>query len=101
MKKPRTLLPAAGLLALFLGSAPIAAVPIYVRIRPPRIRVERRGPAPSRNHVWQRGYYRWDGAAYVWVPGRWEIGPRPHARRVEGHWRHGRRGWFWVEGHWR
>ena len=101
MKKPRILLPAAGLLALFLGSALVAAVPIYVRIRPPRIRVERRGPPPSPGHVWQRGYYRWDGAAYVWVPGRWEIGPRAHARWAEGHWRHGRRGWYWVEGHWR
>ncbi|HEX9305728.1 MAG TPA: hypothetical protein VGA31_14895 [Thermoanaerobaculia bacterium] len=101
MKKHSLLLPAAGLLALFLGSVPIQAVPVYVRIRPPRIRVERRPVAPSPRHVWVRGYYTWDGAQYVWVPGRWELGPRPHARWVSGHWRHTRHGWYWVEGHWR
>jgi hypothetical protein len=23
------------------------------------------------------GYHNWDGHAYVWVPGRWEVPPRP------------------------
>jgi len=101
MKKPSLLWSVAGLLALFLGSAPIAADPVYVRIRPPRVRVERRPMAPSRAHIWIRGYYHWDGAHYVWVPGRWELRPRAHAWWVPGYWRHTRHGWYWVEGHWR
>jgi len=47
------------------------------------------------------GYYRYDGRAYVWVGGRYERPPRARARWVAGHWQQERRGWFWVDGHWR
>jgi hypothetical protein len=80
-------------------SAPAAE--IFVRVAPPHDVVETRVVAPSRGHVWVAGYHRWDGNAYVWVPGRWELPPRPHARWVKHHWEHRRGGYVLVEGHWR
>ena len=84
--------------ALALGAS---AEEIFVRIAPPRPIVERRVVAPGPGYVWITGYHRWDGRAYVWVPGRWELPPRPHARWVEHRWVHRRGGYVFVEGHWR
>jgi WXXGXW repeat (2 copies) len=74
---------------------------IVVKIGPPVAVVEHPGPPPAAGFVWIAGYHRWDGARYVWVPGRYEQPPRPHAVWVPHHWvqRHG--GWVLVEGHWR
>ncbi len=74
---------------------------VYVSVAPPRVLVERRGPRPSRDHVWVSGYHNWDGQRYVWVGGRWEQPPRHHAHWVAHHWTHQRGGWVLVEGHWR
>ncbi len=79
-------------------SAPAADV--VIRIGPPHVRIERRPPAPSRNHVWVSGYHRWDGHAYVWESGRWESRPRPHARWVAHRYVRRGGGWVFVEGHW-
>jgi hypothetical protein len=70
-------------------------------VGPPRTIVEVRPTRPSAAHVWIGGYHRWNGTAYVWVPGRWEIGPRPAAVWVSGHWAKSPEGWYWVEGYWR
>ena len=78
-----------------------AAAEIVVRIAPPHVVVERRGPPPSRTHVWISGYHRWDGNAYVWTTGRWEQPPRPGAHWVAHRWVHRRDGYVMVEGHWR
>ena len=86
----------AGALAFSAGAADIV-----IRLAPPRAVVERRPPAPSRNHVWTRGYQRWNGNAYAWTPGRWEQPPRPRARWVAHHYVHQRNGGYvLVEGHW-
>ncbi len=85
--------------ALSLGSAEAAEV--VVRVAPPAAVVEERGVAPSPNHVWIAGYHRWDGNAYVWVPGRWDTPPRPHARWVAGRWVHRHGGYVFVDGRWR
>ncbi len=93
---------AAVVLSGALSATPaLAGARVYVRVGPPAVRVEVRPVAPSPRHVWIGGFHRWDGAAYVWVPGRWEIAPRTHAVWVPGHWRHTRHGWYWVPGHWR
>jgi hypothetical protein len=91
------------LVALVLGSAPAGAgTRVYVRIGPPAPIVETRVVAPSPHHVWIAGYHRWDGQAYVWVPGRWDLPPVHHHAWVAGHWaHHHQNGWYWVEGHWR
>ena len=83
---------------LTLGTA---AAEIVVRIAPPRVHVEHRGPPPSRNHVWVSGYHRWDGNAYSWNEGRWEQPPQPHQRWVAHRWVHQRNGYVLVDGHWR
>ncbi len=74
---------------------------IYVRVAPPTARVEARVVAPGPGYIWVPGYYVWDGRAYVWTAGRWMMPPRPRAEWVAPHWQHERRGWFFVEGHWR
>jgi hypothetical protein len=82
-------------------AAASANAQVYVRIGPPPVVVEHPGPPPGAGYVWIHGYHRWDGNAYVWVPGRYEVRPRPRAVWVDGHWRHTRHGWIWIEGHWR
>jgi hypothetical protein len=87
---------------VFAGALAFSAVAadVVVRIAPPRMVVERRGPRPSRNHVWISGYHNWDGQHYMWVSGRWEQPPREHARWVAHHWVHRNGGYVLVEGHW-
>jgi WXXGXW repeat (2 copies) len=98
----RRYLAAAALAALSFLPADARAARVYVRIGPPAPIVETRIVAPSRRHVWIAGYHRWDGQAYVWVPGRWELPPAHRRAWVRGHWVHERRnGWYWVDGHWR
>ena len=73
----------------------------YVTQEPPRVRVETQTVSPGPNYVWTRGYWRWNGTTYVWVPGTWVVRPRPAAVYVEGHWlRRGSR-LVWVAGYWR
>lgn len=89
----------AGLLGCMLLPAASNAQ-VYVRVGPPAPIVERPGP-PREGFVWIAGYHRWDGAHYVWVPGRWDRPPRPHAVWVPHHWVHRHGGYVLVEGHWR
>ena len=79
----------------------VGQVGFHITIAPPPPRHEVPPPAPHPGWVWQAGYHRWDGHAYVWVPGTWVEPPHPHARWVPGHWapRHGE--YVWIEGHWR
>ena len=74
---------------------------VVIRVAPPHPVVEMRGAAPGPGFVWIAGYHRWDGAAYVWTPGRWERPPHPHAHWVAHRWVHRHGGWVLVEGHWR
>lgn len=85
--------------AMCLGSA--QAEEVVVKIAPPHAVVEHRVVAPSPRHVWIAGYHRWDGHAYVWVPGRWELPPREHAVWVAPRWEHRNGGYVFVEGRWK
>ncbi|MDE1160460.1 MAG: hypothetical protein PW792_00785 [Acidobacteriaceae bacterium] len=87
-------------LCLAFGAAAAAEAQVYVHVGPPPPRREFR-PAPRPGYEWQPGYHRWDGHAYVWVPGAYAAPPRRGVHWVPGHWdrRHG--GYFWVDGHWR
>ena len=78
-----------------------AGTRVYVRVGPPAPVVEVRRVSPGPRYVWVPGYYRWNGRAYVWSAGSWVVPPRRHAVWVAPRWDHGRRGWFFVAGHWR
>jgi hypothetical protein len=91
----------AALFGLAVGIGSAQAADVVVRIAPPRAVVEHRSVAPSRRHVWVGGYHRWNGNAYAWSTGHWELPPRPHARWVAPRWNHHRNGWTFVEGRWR
>jgi WXXGXW repeat (2 copies) len=90
-----------GIVFAGLLTAGAFAQEVVVRVAPPRPIVETRVVAPSHDHVWIAGYHRWDGNAYVWVPGRWELPPRPHAHWVAHKWVHRHGGYVLVEGHWK
>jgi hypothetical protein len=74
---------------------------VFVRVGPPAPIVEVRTVAPGPRYVWVPGYHAWNGAAYVWAPGRWALPPRARAVWVPSHWVQERRGWYFVNGHWR
>jgi hypothetical protein len=88
---------------IFAGLLTLSAVAaeVVVRIAPPAPVVETRGVMPGPRYVWIGGYHRWNGTAYAWVPGRWELPPRAHVRWVPHHWVRRNGGWVFVEGHWR
>ena len=90
-----TLLLAAGL------SLTAGAQEVLVTVAPPHAVVEKRPVRPGREYVWIPGYHRWDGHAHVWVAGRWEQPPRPHAVWVAHKWEHRKGGYVLVEGHWK
>jgi len=90
-----------GILGVALCIGTIYAADIVVHLRPPALRVEHRPARPGANYIWVGGYHRWDGRAYVWVPGRWEIPPREHAVWVAPRWESRNGGYVFVEGYWR
>jgi hypothetical protein len=73
---------------------------VYVSQAPPTVRVETATVAPGPGYVWTRGYWRWNGTQYIWVPGTWVTRPRTTAVWVEGQWIRRPGGWVWVAGHW-
>jgi hypothetical protein len=96
---------AAGVVVLLTSvSASAACGPsgrLYVRVGPPAPIFEARVVAPGPGYIWVGGYHTWDRGAYIWVPGRWVLPPRPRAIWVPGRWERDRHGWFWMDGHWR
>ena len=99
MNAVKKFLPTLLLAVTLLPAASFAQV--VVRVGPPAPIVETRPVRPGPEFVWIAGYHRWDGARYVWVPGRWDRPPRPHAVWVPHRWEHRHEGWVMVEGHWR
>jgi hypothetical protein len=89
------------LVGIGLGLGAAQAEEVVVKTAPPAAIVETRPVAPSAQHVWIAGYHRWDGHAYVWTPGRWEVPPRPKAVWVAPRWQHRNDGYVFVEGRWK
>jgi hypothetical protein len=79
----------------------LSAQEVVVKTRPPHAIVEVRGARPSSGHVWVSGYQNWNGNAYAWSPGRWEVPPSPRQRWEAHHWVHRNGGYVLVEGRWR
>ncbi len=78
-----------------------AGADVVIRIAPPRPVVEARVVSPGPGYVWTPGYHRWDGNAYVWTGGQWQMPPRPHQRWVAHRYVRRGGGYVLVEGHWR
>jgi hypothetical protein len=57
-------------------------------------------PAPGPDYFYVAGYHRWDGHAYIWVPGRYERRPHPGAQWRAAHWEARGNGHVWIEGNW-
>jgi hypothetical protein len=73
---------------------------VIVTKAPPAVQVETPTTSPGAEYVWTRGYWRWTGTDYAWVPGSWAARPRVAAVWVEGQWQRRPGGWVWVPGHW-
>jgi hypothetical protein len=86
---------------LLLGIGTVCAAEVVIKVGPPAPIVETRPVAPGPNYVWIDGYHNYVNGAYAWVPGRWDVPPRPHARWVAHRWVHRHGGYVLVEGHWR
>jgi hypothetical protein len=75
---------------------------VVVRIGPPPpVRREVIPVSPGPRYVWTGGYYRFNGRAYVWVPGHYVIPPGRYTVWVPGHWVARQGGYIWIAGHWR
>ena len=81
---------------------PPAATPVAVEavVAPPAPQVEVIGAAPSANHFWIGGHWRWEGGRHVWEAGRWEV-RRTGATWEPAHWAHFGHQWRFIPGHWR
>ena len=96
------LLALAIILAVALGCASSPPPgPVYVVDRPPPVRVEVVPTRPGPAYLWVPGYWRRGPADYVWVSGRYVVPPAHRRAWVPGKWHHARRGWYFVDGHWR
>ena len=73
---------------------------VVVEREPPAEQVETQPAAPSNDHVWIKGHWRWNGHDWVWAPGHWEA-RRAGYEYVPGHWEHRTKGYVWIGGHWR
>lgn len=89
------------LCGIAMGVGVASAAEVVIKLKPPISVHETRGPAPSSKHVWIAGYHRWDGNAYVWEKGRWDVPPREHAVWVAPKYTHRHDGYVYTEGHWR
>lgn len=57
--------------------------------------------APVANAVWIPGYWSYDGGAYSWVAGHWEVPPQNSHSYVAAHWENQGSGYFFVPAYWR
>ena len=90
-----------GLALVATAAPPVYAARVIVRVAPPIPRADVVPIRPVAGYVWRPGYWSWNGARYVWLPGVYVAPPRPRAAWVPGRWVAERRGWVWVDGHWR
>ena len=67
---------------------------------PPPQAVEVVPAAPSPSALWIPGYWSFNGNAYVWFVGHWEM-PPPYVRTyVTAHWERHRYRYIWVQSYW-
>ncbi len=95
---------AAVLVVLGMACVPAPEAPstvLYVERGPPPPLEENIGLPPRPGLAWRRGVWRWSGNDYAWIPGEWIVVPSDRRAWVPGRWVRDRRGWYYVDGHWR
>jgi hypothetical protein len=56
---------------------------------------------PAPDAIWIQGYWEFDGRAYAWVPGHWDVPPPRYHHYVAAHWQRREGAWVYVRGYWR
>lgn len=87
-------------LAAPLGERSASAADVEVRIAPPAAPVETRPRHRPPHHVWQSGYWAWNGHRHVWVQGHYVPERRGYAWRQPRWERTPRGNWHFHEGRW-
>src|SRR6185369_6619409 len=85
-----------------VAPAPVAAAPVsvvYAPVAPPAPRYEIVGVAPRADMFYTPGYWRWSGAQYTWIVGRWET-RRDGCEYVSSRWERSGNRWTFVPGCW-
>jgi len=72
---------------------------VYVIDRPPPVRAELIPVAPGPRYIWVAGHWQRVGAGWAWAGGRYMVPPARYRGWAPGAWHHGRRGWYYVDGH--
>lgn len=68
---------------------------------PPQPPIEEIPPAEQpMNHLWRKGYWDFDGAQFVWIPGHFISRPDPTAAWTPDRWEQRAFGWAFVPGYW-
>ena len=68
--------------------------------QPPPPLIETRPASPASNALWTAGYWQWDGDAFVWVKGSWQIPPSPESEWRPADWRIDVSGAVFLPGAW-
>ena len=74
---------------------------VYVERSPPARLAEAVGVPPGPGVIWMSGHWRWNGAEFFWIPGQWVAVQPGYRTWVPGRWIKTRRGWYFIDGHWR
>jgi hypothetical protein len=69
-------------------------------VAPPAPQAEPVPVAPTTVAVWIAGFWQWDGAAWVWVPGSWQLRPSARATWRPPSWRPSGATFVLVPGAW-
>lgn len=77
-----------------------AGLTVQAPYDPPPPRDESRSPQPFAGAVWVGGFWQWNGAAFVWIPGSWRVAPGVGVRWQVPYWRPRARGVVFVPGRW-
>jgi len=73
---------------------------VVVNQAPPAPLQETQSPQPSQQHVWINGYWAWRANQQQWIPGHWEMPPRPGATWVPARWEPRGSEYVFVDGYW-
>ena len=89
--------------ALALSGAPmvVSAQSVVITVAPPPLQFEAPPVRPGPSHIWQPGYWAWNGHQHIWTAGRWALPPAVSAVWVPPTWSNRAGLWAYNPGQWR